>query len=433
MKKRHGLSAQFTLLLLAGSLISVVVFAGLQIVGNTLMANYFEMSDFQARCVEQRIISFQEYVNEHGLTANDRSQITDWAKKQPLLLMEIYRDNILIYTSSAPENSNLGQNDVESPYYEWLSYYIVSFADGNADVVIHSDDEYHWYTYAMVAEIIVCFLLFLVIFLKGSRSIVTYICQLSSEIQALEGGDLDFPITIQGNTELTDLAKSLNSMRLAFKEQREQEAASFRANQTMITEMSHDLRTPLTTLLIYTEIVRYKKYENEAELNNYLQRIDAKACQIKQLSDHIFEYSLISKNHIIQLDDPKPFREIFHDVLSEAVSYLGQRGFCFDLELDWDTSQISVYPQYVKRLVDNVASNLVKYADSSARIRIAVTQNDAVICLSFANKIRHGPTEQDGAQIGLTNMRTMMEKMNGQCLIHQTVQDFKVELKFPKC
>lgn len=61
-------------------------------------------------------------------------------------------------------------------------------------------------------------------------------------------------ITLQGHNELTQLAQSLDSMRLAFKEQREQETALFQTHQQMITEMSHDLRTLLTTLQIYTDI-----------------------------------------------------------------------------------------------------------------------------------------------------------------------------------
>lgn len=433
MSKKHGLAAKFTLLLLVAGLVSVALFFALQVGGNTLMSNYFEASDFQERSTQRRVQELQEYVQENDLSTSDTAQLTTWVKKQPMVLMEIYSSNKLLYTSAAPEETAVRESEMELPYYDWVSYYTVTFADGDAEVVIYADDAYRWYTYAMVAELVLSFLLFLIIFLKGSRGLVTYICRLSDEIQVLEGGNLDLPITVKGDTELSDLARSLDAMRLAFKEQREQEAAFWAANQTMITEMSHDLRTPLTTLLIYTEIVRYKKYENEAELDDYLQKIDAKACQIKQLSDNIFEYSLISKSRTVQLDPPKPFREVFHDALSEMVAYLRQRGYSFDLEIDWGGASIAIYPQYIKRLVDNVVSNIIKYADPAAPLRIAATWDGSMIGLSFSNQIKPNPGEQDGAQIGLTNMRTMMEKMNGQCLVTQTKTNFKVELRFPIC
>lgn len=137
-----------------------------------------------------------------------------------------------------------------------------------------------------------------------------YICQLSVEIQAMEGGDLDVPITFRGNHELTRLAHSLDSMRQAFQEQKEREINIFRANQAMIIAMSHDLRTPLTTLQIYTDILRYKKYE-PSQLDGYLEKIDAKAAQIKQLSENIFEYSLVSGIKPLNWRHPAPFGMCF--------------------------------------------------------------------------------------------------------------------------
>mgnify|MGYP002226093174 FL=1 len=92
-----------------------------------------------------------------------------------------------------------------------------------------------------------------------------YIVQLSEEIQAMEGGDLDHPITVQGSDELTTLASSLDSMRLTLRQQHEDEAAAAAKVKNLITEMSHDLRTPLTTLLLYTEILRHRKYETTAQ------------------------------------------------------------------------------------------------------------------------------------------------------------------------
>ena len=61
----------------------------------------------------------------------------------------------------------------------------------------------------------------------------------------------------------------------------------------MITEMSHDLRTPLTSLLIYTEILGKEAVKDPQQLMEYVRKIEKKARQIKRLSDNIFEYALI--------------------------------------------------------------------------------------------------------------------------------------------
>ena len=70
--------------------------------------------------------------------------------------------------------------------------------------------------------------------------------------------------------------------------------------------MSHDLRTPLTTLLLYTEILRYGKYQGEEQLHAYLDRVDEKAQQIKQLAENILEYSLAAQNRPVELRCTSP-------------------------------------------------------------------------------------------------------------------------------
>lgn len=427
-RKPSGLTARFGALLVLAGAVSVVLFGCLYVGGGVLLERYFEDSGFQARLTEKRVLDLQDYVSANGLSVRDASRLTRWVKKQPLILLEIYRSNVLLYSSSAPEE---WEENEEAPSYDWNSYYEIDFADGPAEVVLYANDTFRWSSYLTTGALFLSCLLFLLIFLRGCRKIVTYICQLSREIQAMEGGDLDVPITVRGDHELTRLAKSLDAMRQAFKEQREREAAVFRANQTLITEMSHDLRTPLTALQIYTDILRFRTYD-PGQLGEYLEKIDAKAAQIKQLSENIFEYSLISREQTVQLDPPAPFRNVFHDVLSEMAAYLGQRGFSFRLELDWQEAWIAVHPPYVKRLLDNLTSNLLKYADPAVPILMEAGETEDGPWLALHNAVRPDGAGQESTQIGLANMRTMMEKMGGSCQVFQTPSSFRVELRFPR-
>lgn len=433
VKRKHkpsGLAGWFSrLILLAGSF-SILLFSCVYFGGGSLLNRYLYDSDYHTRYTEKHIEKFQQYVTRNNLSTQDVEKITAWVRKQPLVMLEVYRNKILLYTSSAPEAFVETQNEEESDYYDWVSYYNVAFSDGDAEVLLYANETYGWFTFLKVSALLLSFLLFLLIFLRGCRGLIRYICQLSTEIQAMEGGDLEVPITVQDDHELTQLAKSLDSMRIAFKEQRERESNIFHANQSMITQMSHDLRTPLTTLQIYTDILRLKKYE-PGQLDEYLKKIDAKACQIKQLSENIFEYSLVSRHQDIELASPEPVQEVFHDLLSECVGYLGSQGFQFDLCLDWPELSVSVYPPYIKRLIDNISSNIVKYADPAVPVLIEVSAAGNCVKLSFQNAIRCGAAEQDGTHIGLSNIQAMMEKMGGEYQIMQTETSFCVALLFP--
>ena len=430
MRNRSGMSLRFIRLLFIAALCSILLMGFLHYGGNIVMNELLEKTDFQVKRTEDRVKAFQNYVKKNDVASTDADALLDWCNQQPLVLMEVYRSNKLMFNSSYSDSDELYSKDIDVTYYDWYSYYTIHFADGDAELLIYSDEVYLCQTWATIAEIAICVIMFLAIFLRGVRKVASYICVLSSEILALEGGDLDHPITVCGKDELGLLAQGLDSMRKAFLEQRSAEAASFQANQSLITGMSHDLRTPLTKLLLYTEILRSGKYQSEAQLKEYLTRIDEKAGQIKQLSDNIFQYSSMPKENAMTEPDSISLKEVFHDSLSEMVGYLSQRGYRFDFALDWADEKILVYEPFVKRLLDNLASNIEKYADLERPVRIELLRNGEYVGLSFQNAVRVDSAKQEGTNIGLTNINSMMNKMNGTCHVEQTSVSFEIELWF---
>ncbi len=258
-----------------------------------------------------------------------------------------------------------------------------------------------------------------------------YIVQLSEEIQAMEGGDLDHPITVQGSDELTTLASSLDSMRLTLRQQHEDEAAAAAKVKNLITEMSHDLRTPLTTLLLYTEILRHRKYETTAQAEDYLAKIDTKARQLKQLSDNLFEYALVTRDTVAVLDPPARFSQIFEEPLTEMVGELQERGFACALELGEEDDTLTVKEQYVRRILDNITSNLLKYADPAQDISVRFVKENGKAGLAFENAVLPGQHRTDSTKVGLTSIETMMEKMHAVCRIKQSGERFCITLLFP--
>ena len=302
-KTHKSILAQFFILLVGLGLLCGALFLVLHTTVGSALESYVYSSDFLSNVTEKRVNDLQEYVTENQVSATDSQALSQWMRGKPLTLMEIYRSNVLVYSSYASYSLAVEGGDFtwtategeETPTYDWISYYTVDFADGEGEVVLYSNELYRYSTYATMVEIILCAALFLLGFLIAFQRTVSYMRQISLEIQAMEGGDLNRPITVRGDNDLTALAESLDAMRLAFRAQQEREASTYAANQALISQMSHDLRTPLTTLLIYTEILRYGKYQGEEQLRGYLDKIDGKAQQIKQLAENLLEYSLASQ------------------------------------------------------------------------------------------------------------------------------------------
>lgn len=438
-KTHKSILAQFFILLVGLGLLCGALFLVLHTTVGSALESYVYSSDFLSNVTEKRVSDLQEYVTENQVSATDSQALSQWMRGKPLTLMEVYRSNVLVYSSYASYSLAVEGGDFtwtategeETPTYDWISYYTVDFADGEGEVVLYSNELYRYSTYATMMEIILCAALFLLGFLIAFQRTVSYMRQISLEIQAMEGGDLNRPITVRGDNDLTALAESLDAMRLAFRAQQEREASTYAANQALISQMSHDLRTPLTTLLLYTEIVAGGKYHSQAQLAEYLTKIDTKARQIKQLSDNLFEYALVTRDTVVTLDRPASFSQIFEEALAEFAEQLGQRGYGCLLDLGEEDVVLQVYRPYIRRIFDNIASNILKYADPAHPVQVCFVREGEQAGLAFANVPL--PPESGGSEstkVGLVSVQTMMEKMQAEVRVSQTARRFCITLLF---
>ena len=438
-KKTHqSILTQFFALLVGLGILCGGLFVVLNATVESVLENYLLSSDVLDTVIEERVNDLQDYVTENQVSATDSQALSQWMRGKPLTLMEIYRSNVLVYSSYASYSLAVEGDDFtwtategeETPTYDWISYYSVEFSDGWGDVVLYSNDLYRYSTYATIAEVILCAVLFLAGFLIAFQRTVSYMRQISLEIQAMEGGDLNQPVTVRGDNDLTALAESLDAMRLAFRAQRERESSTYAANQALISQMSHDLRTPLTTLLIYTEILRYGKYQGEDQLRGYLDKIDEKAQQIKQLAENLLEYSLASQKRAVEMESPAPAAEIFRPLLQETATFLEQYGYAFHWDLDFGEGRVAVHTPYLRRILDNLSSNILKYASLQEPISIQAREQEGVLALSFCNGLKDRD-EPAGTCVGLSSVEAMMEKMGGSSHAEQTGAAFQITLLFP--
>ena len=437
--KQHGLARQFIRMILLAGLESVLLLAVSQVVLSKGLQFWFSRTEVQQHATQKQAQELQNYITENSLASTDVMELTGWTHKQRYTLLELYRGQKMVYSSFAPRGGfdpqEAGDTDAAStekePFYDWLPRYTLTFADGEVDALIYYNGFNTYYSTGCEILLALCILWwFPGFFLLNSRKIVRYVVQLSEEIQAMEGGDLDHPITIQGADELTTLASCLDSMRITLRQQQEEEAQASAKVKNLITEMSHDLRTPLTTLLLYTEILRGHRYTTPEQETDYLNKIDTKARQIKQLSDNLFEYALVTRDTVAVLDPPTHFSAIFEEPLTEMVETLQQRGFSCALELGQEDVALTVNGQYVRRILDNVTSNLLKYADPGSAIEVHFVQEEKMAGLYFKNRVLPVPASTESTKVGLTSIDTMMEKMHGVCRIEQPEGSFCMTLLF---
>ena len=430
MNKRNSIYTQLLWLLIGSAVVVSIAFVGVDALGELCIEKYIANSNYVKNENQRYTEELQKIINKEQLSSKDVAKINTWIKKQKILSIQVYKDDIQIFDSEYPDQDMLDE-EITAGNYSWEKYYPIQFTDGEAEIVIMGAYGYQLYSYFWIAEICFSFVLFLTLVLFGIRKKMKYILKLSNEIEILEGGSLDCPITIEGKDELSVLAEGLDSMRLSFQNLINQETEMIQENQRIVTEMSHDLRTPVTSIMLYTEILKMGKYENDAQLKEYIEKIDQKAHRMKQLTDHLFEYSLIAGEDEIELEEPELYEVLFYDLFSETANYLNQRGFEVKFHVEWIGCEICISTDYIIRIMDNITSNIVKYADSKCPVIISSVIKKRTVGFVFENQIRLLEETVESTGIGIQNIKNMMQKMNGECIVEKTEEKFRIMILLP--
>ena len=424
--KPYGLRARFAISLSVSAFLCIILFLILYHTSDYFLTNYYVQPDISDSFIKNELKNLQNYINDNNISSSELQQLNNWEQKNPVTLLELYADNKCIYSSLY----EITDNEI---YYDGNRYeghtFSINLQDAKTTAVLYFDFTYRYYMIGTIASFVIAFTVFVFVFLRSNQKLTNYICRLNEEVQILEGGNLNYQVSVEGNNEITDLANSMNRMRETFWQQMETEQALFKANKRLVTEMSHDLRTPLTGIMLYLEILRSHKYTSDKELQNYLEKLYSKANQMKQMSDHLFEYSLIETSDKNNL--PQNMQIAFSEIISSSKDELSARGFWVISDIEWSPCYVSVNGELLQRIFDNVISNILKYADLSEKVTISTVYTGESCGFSVMNtcSVSNGQTEGNG--IGIESIQNMMRQMGGTCTAKHTESCFEITLLFP--
>ncbi len=428
--KRNSIYTQLLLMLAVSLLLAGVTF----FCSNWLLTKgidyYCTRTDYVKNKNSYYIEKLQSYISENEVASTDTEKLADWVKKEAILSLSVYKDGLYMFDSEYPDQL-MWQDNVPVSQYDWEEYYSIQFSDGTATAAIWGVYGYRLTQFAYCVELLLAFAVFLLVLLAGVHKKMKYISKLSDEIEILKGGSLEYQIVPEGNDELTVLAEGLESMRRSFLESSEKEARIMQENQKIVTEMSHDIRTPITSIMLYTEILKTKKYQDEAQLNEYIEKIDQKSRRLKQLAENLFEYSLITGETEIEMEEPENYEILFYDLFSETCNYLEQRGYQVQFEERPVDACLQVYTEYVARIVDNITSNILKYADKKFPVKILTVYDREYAGFAFENTVSAENDYGESTKVGIQSISSMMKKMNGSCRVTRDDTAFRIEILFP--
>ncbi|MBE5912799.1 MAG: HAMP domain-containing histidine kinase [Pseudobutyrivibrio ruminis] len=393
--------------------------------------------------LEASIADFQEYIDENQLSSEDKSMIYKWSQSHPLMYFYLERDGVIIYNfyvdysyDSATEISEADAELIEESY-EYNPYvydYTITLIDGDCQMHVFEDFKYDLYSKIQLANIVLSALLIIILITILVRKKIKYINEVTSGIEILAGGDLSYRIPVRGNDEISNVADNINSMSIAVANQIENEKKAIQANNSLVTALSHDLRTPLTTQMGYLEILKEHHYHSGEEMDKYVNTALDTCFQIKEMSDRLFEYFLAF--------DPHPERsketlscydgiDFLMQIISELSLPLIEQGFTFEYGEPTEAFKINVNTDDILRVFNNVFTNIDKYADETEPVHVGLKCDKEFATLSISNKIRSVPRKNESAKIGLISINSLMKRQGGSSVTKTTLDTFTIELKFP--
>ncbi len=303
----------------------------------------------------------------------------------------------------------------------------MKFKNGYATVIVWFYHRVRFiYPYCIFALTVSLGLFFGVIlfFIKKKMNMVA---SLKDEILRMAAGNLRDSVPEMGQDEIGIIAEELDNLRTALQDTIVREKESRRANQDLITAMSHDLRTPLTILNGYLEVLRLDR--NPEMHEEYLNRCLQKISDIREMTDRMFEYALVFEEG----EEPK-VKEIpigfFRDCINEHGDFIRLTGF--QTEIEYTNVQRSIIGDkgMIKRIFSNLFSNILKYGDKAVPVQIQGCFTKTTYVLTMSNGIKQQNSGVESNHIGLLSVEKMMQQLGGGSAFSEENGVFSVRLEF---
>ena len=204
----------------------------------------------------------------------------------------------------------------------------------------------------------------LVVGLWVYRSIAVPLVKLKKATQNIKEGNLDFVLDVEGNDEFSELCQDFEEMRRRLKESTEEKSLIEKENRELISNISHDLKTPITAVKGYVEGIMDGVADTPEKMDRYVRTIYNKTNEMDHLINELTFYSKIDTNRIPYTFSKLNVEDYFADCAEEVGLELETRGIelVYANYVEKDVMVIADGEQ-IRRVIHNVISNAIKYMD----------------------------------------------------------------------
>lgn len=244
---------------------------------------------------------------------------------------------------------------------------------GESDVII------------VLGYVLVGILVFSVTFLMLQDQSVRYVGKISDAMNSIAEGDLNTTVDVVGDDEFSSMAESLNKMVEEIRKLMDKERESERTKNELITNVAHDLRTPLTSIIGYLELLSGNVQLPPEMQKKYIDIAYSKSRRLEKLIEDLFGFTKMNYGkiamHVSQVDIVK----LLGQLLEEFYPNFADKGLSYELQSNVPAKIITADGNLLARLFDNLINNAIKYGAEGKRIIVKINAEDETVQISVTN------------------------------------------------
>lgn len=341
------------------------------------------------------------------------------------------------------EESNIDMEMDQSVYYDdmkklvrQMDFYFIDGSEGSFFVITRANPVISRTLFVDMAIAIMLILIFTSMFLTRwiSRGVFEPINQLNKAMQNIAEGNLEYMLPAKDDGEIGELYRNYEDMRLRLKESTDEKILAEKQNKELVSNISHDLKTPITAIKGYVEGIMDGVADTPEKIDKYIKTIYNKANDMDRLINELTVYSGIDSNRIPYHYHRINVAEYFGDCIEEVGLDLESK----NIELNYSNlvspdTVIIADPEQLKRIINNIIGNSVKYMDKEKgeidirildeidSIRVEIEDNGKGIAAKdlpniferFFRTDASRNSAQGGSGIGLSIVKKIIEDHGG--------------------